>query len=115
LKLIRSGDAAHRIHPLAGQGLNLGLGDAESLSESLERSMSRGEPIFSCAQDPLQIESLQTSLLTFERDRLFKLIAIISAVQSMPLLFEYSTPQMLHLFDQFSLIKRQIVQFANRS
>jgi len=37
------GDAAHGVHPLAGQGLNLGLRDAGALAEVLIRASRRGE------------------------------------------------------------------------
>ena len=36
------GDAAHTIHPLAGQGINLGLQDVVALSEELARVVRRG-------------------------------------------------------------------------
>jgi 2-octaprenylphenol hydroxylase len=36
------GDAAHTIHPLAGQGINLGLADVAVLSEEIHRATARG-------------------------------------------------------------------------
>ncbi|KAJ5544666.1 Monooxygenase FAD-binding [Penicillium sp. DV-2018c] len=36
------GDAAHVIHPLAGQGLNLGLADVASLSRTIQYAVSHG-------------------------------------------------------------------------
>lgn len=39
------GDAAHTVHPMAGQGLNLGLGDAASLFHTLESAIAEGADI----------------------------------------------------------------------
>lgn len=36
------GDAAHVIHPMAGQGLNMGLGDARVLASTLTRAIEDG-------------------------------------------------------------------------
>lgn len=36
------GDAAHTIHPMAGQGLNLGVADVQSLAEVLEAGVAEG-------------------------------------------------------------------------
>lgn len=44
-RVVLVGDAAHTIHPLAGQGLNLGLGDVECLSKCIEHSLSSGGDI----------------------------------------------------------------------
>ncbi|KAJ3326757.1 putative ubiquinone biosynthesis monooxygenase, partial [Kappamyces sp. JEL0680] len=44
-RVVLVGDAAHTVHPLAGQGLNLGLADSESLSRLLLRGIQNGQDI----------------------------------------------------------------------
>ncbi|KAH6619519.1 hypothetical protein B0J18DRAFT_247141 [Chaetomium sp. MPI-SDFR-AT-0129] len=39
------GDAAHTIHPLAGQGLNQGQGDVQSLAKTIEYAVRHGQDI----------------------------------------------------------------------
>ncbi|KAI0394842.1 hypothetical protein F5Y17DRAFT_426383 [Xylariaceae sp. FL0594] len=39
------GDAAHTIHPLAGQGLNQGQGDVESLLKTIDYAVAHGQDI----------------------------------------------------------------------
>ena len=44
-RLALAGDAAHGIHPLAGQGLNLGLRDVAALAEVVVAAHRRGQDI----------------------------------------------------------------------
>ncbi|MDG2294132.1 MAG: FAD-dependent monooxygenase [Paracoccaceae bacterium] len=48
-RLALVGDAAHGVHPIAGQGLNLGLRDIAALSEVLSDARLRGEDFSSLA------------------------------------------------------------------
>ena len=44
-RIALAGDAAHTIHPLAGQGLNMGIGDVQTLHEAIEYHVKHGGDI----------------------------------------------------------------------
>lgn len=44
-RVVLIGDAAHTVHPLAGQGVNMGFGDASSLSRVIAESVAVGSDI----------------------------------------------------------------------
>ncbi|KAF3762587.1 ubiquinone biosynthesis hydrox [Cryphonectria parasitica EP155] len=56
------GDAAHSIHPLAGQGLNQGQGDVQSLVKTIEYAVSHGQDIGTqMALEPYNAERYATN------------------------------------------------------
>lgn len=70
------GDAAHSIHPLAGQGVNLGLLDVAELSDVLHAALNRGEDIASLAV-----------LQRYERRRMGANLSMMAAMEGFERLF----------------------------
>ena len=75
-RLALLGDAAHEIHPLAGQGLNLGLADAAALAERIADAVRLGV-------DP----GAPDVLGGYERDRRFDAVALAGATDGLNRLF----------------------------
>lgn len=78
------GDAAHRVHPLAGQGLNLGLGDVETLCKILiEREPMRDLNDMRLLQRYKHQRAEAIFNMRFATDGLYRLFAINSPVVAM--------------------------------
>ncbi|KAJ6220596.1 hypothetical protein RDWZM_006408 [Blomia tropicalis] len=111
LNTVIMGDAAHRVHPLAGQGLNLGLGDAAELAYQIETCLSNGFNPFGFTAD--SSESLSDSLRQFERNRIAKLIPMMGAIQSVQTMMSWTPASALSILDSLPWVKTQMVKFAN--
>ncbi|KAI2806724.1 putative ubiquinone biosynthesis monooxygenase [Blomia tropicalis] len=103
--------APHRVHPLAGQGLNLGLGDAAELAYQIETCLSNGFNPFGFTAD--SSESLSDSLRQFERNRIAKLIPMMGAIQSVQTMMSWTPASALSILDSLPWVKTQMVKFAN--
>ncbi|KPK31784.1 MAG: hypothetical protein AMJ66_07855 [Betaproteobacteria bacterium SG8_40] len=105
-RLALVGDAAHNVHPLAGQGLNLGLGDAQSLALAVAR---RG---------PDEAGS-SAVLARYRRSRAEETMAMAFATDGLHRLFQSSAPGVawlrntgLRLTERFAPLKSILVKHA---
>ncbi|WBA09114.1 FAD-dependent 2-octaprenylphenol hydroxylase [Salinivibrio kushneri] len=80
-RLALVGDAAHTIHPLAGQGVNLGMLDAAALAQTLAALSAKGKDIGHYA-----------GLRHYERWRKAEAVQMIAAMQGFRSLFAGDNP-----------------------
>lgn len=107
-RLVLAGDAAHTIHPLAGQGVNLGFLDAASIIEVISELQQAGKDIGDYAQ-----------LRALERWRKADAMEMIAAMEGFKRLFEGTNPLKkairdlgLNLVDNVAGLKTVFIQQA---
>ncbi|MXR69877.1 FAD-dependent 2-octaprenylphenol hydroxylase [Shewanella sp. JBTF-M18] len=107
-RLVLAGDAAHTIHPLAGQGVNLGFLDAAAIIETLSELKAKGKDIGDYA-----------NLRPLERWRKADALEMIAAMEGFKRLFEGGNPVKkalrdlgLNLVDNLSPVKTLFMQQA---
>ncbi|HBO16112.1 MAG TPA: 2-octaprenyl-3-methyl-6-methoxy-1,4-benzoquinol hydroxylase [Porticoccaceae bacterium] len=102
------GDAAHSIHPLAGQGANLGFGDVRVLAEEINRAFKLGSDFGDMAV-----------LKRYQRRRKPENLSMMSSVELIKRLFSTSHLPIrllrnvgMRKFDQVPALKRYAVKRA---
>ncbi|MFT3929473.1 MAG: UbiH/UbiF/VisC/COQ6 family ubiquinone biosynthesis hydroxylase [Spongiibacteraceae bacterium] len=102
------GDAAHTIHPLAGQGINLGFLDAQALARELLRAEQRG------------LSAADTDVLArYQRERKSDNVATLAAMEGFKRLFAANALPVrwlrntgLKFFDRSGPLKRLMIRQA---
>jgi 2-octaprenylphenol hydroxylase len=111
-RMVLIGDAAHTIHPLAGQGVNLGLLDAASLAQTLtDSSLSSGKEAINIA-DPKKLKA-------FSRYRKSEAIEMITAMEAIKQTFSIKQSGFtllrgigMSLIDNFKPAKKILIEQA---
>ncbi|KAJ6591658.1 hypothetical protein DFH09DRAFT_1137615 [Mycena vulgaris] len=103
------GDAAHTVHPLAGQGLNLGLADVQCLSRCIQAALLQGGDVGS-----------RTALLPYAQERYFENHKIMSVMDKLHKLYSTSFEPVvwarsvgLEVINEFDSVKGALMMEAS--
>ncbi|XP_034498310.1 ubiquinone biosynthesis monooxygenase COQ6, mitochondrial isoform X1 [Ailuropoda melanoleuca] len=109
-RLALIGDAAHRVHPLAGQGVNMGFGDVSSLVHHLSAAAFNGKDLGSMSH-----------LTGYETDRQRHNTALLAATDLLKRFYSTSAAPLvllrtwgLQATNAVSPLKEQIMAFASK-
>ncbi|KAG0244987.1 hypothetical protein B0O80DRAFT_418175 [Mortierella sp. GBAus27b] len=107
-RVVLVGDAAHTVHPLAGQGLNQGLADVECLARVIEQSLLSGSDIGNIH-----------SLTPYSSERFLPNLAMLGTVDKLSKLYNtdfgpvvWARSLGLTAVDNMEPIKSEIMKFA---
>ena len=103
------GDSAHSVHPLAGQGVNLGYADAACLAQSIGEAVRTGtDPGEGVAMD------------AYVRERIVRTTAMMAGVDAIKRLFSNDLGPLavlrsagLAVTDRVAPLKREVIRFAS--
>ena len=104
--LVLIGDAAHGVHPLAGQGVNLGFGDVDALRTTLaERGLAR------CGDEAL--------LARYARQRALPVAQMQGVLHGLHQLFDVNGARWarnsgMEMLNHLGFVKTALVQQATR-
>ena len=106
-RVVLVGDAAHVVHPLAGQGLNLGFGDCAELARVLAGARDPGDHL---------------TLRRYERARKAAILEMHALTHGLQRLFSSQLPALqtlrnlgLNLTGQYPVLSRMLAQHATRT
>uniref|UniRef100_A0A669DJ36 Ubiquinone biosynthesis monooxygenase COQ6, mitochondrial n=1 Tax=Oreochromis niloticus TaxID=8128 RepID=A0A669DJ36_ORENI len=104
------GDAAHRVHPLAGQGVNLGFGDVACLTQILSQAAFNGKDLGAIQH-----------LLEYETERQRHNLPMMGAIDLMKRLYSTNAAPVvllrtfgLQATNMLPMLKEQIMAFASK-